>query len=76
MDTSVHNIAALFAQLGLDNSKEGIENFVKNSVIAPNVSIENAEFWNVAQASFLADSLQEDSDWSEIIDQLDIMLRN
>jgi hypothetical protein len=48
----------------------------KNSVIAPNVSIENAEFWNVAQASFLADSLQEDSDWSEIIDQLDIMLRN
>ncbi|GHB75983.1 hypothetical protein GCM10008107_26790 [Psychrosphaera saromensis] len=76
MDTSVHDITALFAQLGLDNTPAGIENFIKTSVIADGVAIENAEFWNVAQASFIADSLQEDSDWSEVIDQLDTMLRS
>lgn len=56
MDTSVHNITALFAQLGLETSPIGVEYFIKTNVIA--------------------DSLQQDSDWSEIIDQLDIMLRN
>ncbi len=75
MDTSVHNITSLFSQLGLDNSPSGIETFVKSHKIKADIGIEDAEFWNVSQASFIADSLHEDSDWSEVIDQLDIMLR-
>jgi hypothetical protein len=75
MDTSVHNMNTLFAQLGLDNTRSGIYHFVKSHKIQDDLTIDEAPFWNASQASFLLDSLQEDGDWSEIIDQLDAMLR-
>ncbi|MCT7655389.1 DUF2789 domain-containing protein [Oceanimonas sp. NS1] len=34
-----------------------------------------APFWSHAQASFLKEGLQEDSDWAEVIDQLNASLR-
>jgi hypothetical protein len=48
---------------------------VKSHKIQDDLTIDEAPFWNASQASFLLDSLQEDGDWSEIIDQLDAMLR-
>jgi len=75
MDTSIHNMAALFAQLGLDNKKSDIEDFINTNKIDKGVAIENASFWTKSQASFISESLKEDSDWSEVIDQLDILLR-
>ncbi len=76
MDRSNHNMQGLFAQLGLDDTRSGIYHFVKlHKIKEADVSIVEAEFWNASQSSFLADSLAEDGDWSEIIDQLDAMLR-
>lgn len=75
MDTSIHNIPALFAQLGLDNGKSNIEDFINTNKIDKGVSIENASFWTESQASFISESLKEDADWCEVIDQLDNLLR-
>ncbi len=75
MDTSLHTISNLFEQLGLDGSTSGITDFIKDHSIPAHVAINDAEFWNRSQASFIKDSLQEDGDWSEVVDQLDAMLR-
>lgn len=75
MDMSNHNMSGLFAQLGLDNTRSGIYHFVKANKIQADVPIVEADFWSASQASFISDSLEQDGDWSEIIDQLDAMLR-
>jgi len=75
MDTSKHDMIGLFDQLGLDSTRSGIYHFVKGHNIQADLTIDEAPFWNQSQANFLSDSIQEDGDWSEIIDQLDAMLR-
>jgi len=75
MDTSKHDMNGLFAQLGLDATRSGIYHFVKEHNIQADLTIDEAPFWSESQASFIADSIQEDGDWSEVIDQLDTMLR-
>ncbi len=76
MDTNLHNLTNLFAQLGLDNSTEGIDNFIKDHQINNSELLMKAPFWSTGQASFIKESLEQDSDWTEVIDQLDTMLRN
>jgi hypothetical protein len=39
------------------------------------IRIEEAQFWNTAQASLLKEELTEDSDWAEVIDRLNLALR-
>lgn len=76
MDRSKHDLAGLFAQLGLDDTRSGIYHFVKlHKIRQDDVLLAQAEFWSSSQASFIADELAQDGDWSEIIDQLDAMLR-
>jgi len=76
MDRSNHNMQGLFAQLGLDDTRSGIYHFIKAHKIQADITIAEADFWSSSQASFISDSLAEDGDWSEIIDQLDAMLRD
>ncbi|SFC84911.1 DUF2789 domain-containing protein [Pseudoalteromonas denitrificans] len=75
MDTNLHNLTNLFAQLGLANSKTEIDKFIASHQISNSVHISQASFWSSAQASFLTESLDQDGDWSEIIDQFDTLLR-
>lgn len=75
MDTSIHNMSALFQQLGLASSQHDIDLFIEHHKIAPNTPIEKACFWNPSQSTFIRESIEQDSDWSEIIDQLDALLR-
>lgn len=74
MDTSVPTLSTLFAQLGLDNSEHAIGHFVKAHKLAPGMAIQDAPFWNSAQASFLQESLRQDAQWCEIIDELNALL--
>lgn len=74
MDTSVPTLAALFAQLGLDNNSEAIKHFVQQHKLAPGMAIQDAPFWNSAQASFIRESLKQDAQWCEIIDELNTLL--
>ena len=76
MDSSIHNMPELFAQLGLPSHAAEIEAFIlKHKGVPPHVSLDQAEFWSSSQASFLRDALEQDSDWAEITDQLSALLR-
>ncbi|MBB1370543.1 MULTISPECIES: DUF2789 domain-containing protein [unclassified Pseudoalteromonas] len=75
MDTTKHDINTLFAQLGLPSSEAQIDAFIASHAIADTTLIQDAPFWDESQQHFLAESLAEDSDWSEVIDELDVRLR-
>ncbi|WP_214000290.1 DUF2789 domain-containing protein [Arsukibacterium sp.] len=75
MDTSQHNMSNLFMQLGLDNEPEAIKRFIGRHKLPAEVALADAPFWNQAQASFIRESLKEDADWAEIIDELNTQLR-
>ena len=76
MDTSNHNIETLFLQLGLSNSSRSIDNFVNNNHLPNNIPLEQAAFWSASQAQFIREAIEEDSDWAEVVDQLDAQLRH
>lgn len=76
MDRSSHTLSCLFAQLGLENSDTAIEKFIKDHKGLPaRISLSEADIWNVSQASFLREAIEQDSDWSEVVDSLDARLR-
>lgn len=77
MDRSTHNMNTLFAQLGLPNTDADVDRFIENHQLFTRIiPLSDATFWSVSQASFIRESLAEDSDWSELIDELDTRLRH
>lgn len=76
MEKPVHRFNELFAQLGLPCDAQGIRQFLaQHAPLAPEVSLPDAPCWTPAQADFLRDALQQDSDWAEVVDQLNQALR-
>ena len=75
MDTTKHTINTLFAQLGLPNADAQIDAFIASHSIADTTLLQDAPFWAEAQQHFIAESLAVDGDWSEVIDELDVRLR-
>jgi len=76
MDTSIHSLQTLFCQLGLADDEEQINAFIeKHGPLPLNIVISEANFWNESQAAFLAKSVEEDSDWCELVDELNCLLR-
>ncbi|BAP88805.1 putative uncharacterized protein [Burkholderiales bacterium GJ-E10] len=77
MESAIHRFHDLFAQLGLPNRPQDIHQFLMNhSPVAPDIELPNAPFWTPAQASFLREALEQDSNWSELVDQLSEALRS
>ncbi len=77
MDTSKHSMATLFAQLGLPSDADAIEQFIaSHRPLKPEQQLADAEFWNQGQAHFLREGIRDDSDWAEVIDELDARLRH
>ncbi|GAB3359523.1 MULTISPECIES: DUF2789 domain-containing protein [Giesbergeria] len=76
MENSVHRFHDLFAQLGLPADTEGISAFLAaHRPLDSHVSLADAPFWSSAQAAFLREALLQDSDWAELVDQLNGALR-
>lgn len=76
METQEHSLVSLFQQLGLGHTDKAIQAFINQHAGLPaNIELHNAKFWNSSQASFLQQSKVDDADWAEIVDQLDVMLR-
>ena len=76
MDTSIHTMQTLFCQLGLPGDEEQINAFIeKHSPLPRNIVLSEADFWNEAQAAFLTVAIEENSDWCELVDELDCLLR-
>ncbi|MEH8022286.1 DUF2789 domain-containing protein [Rheinheimera metallidurans] len=76
MEAPVHSIEALFKQLGLGGSSSEITHFViQHSPLHHSVKLHEADFWTESQAYCLKKMLDEDADWAEIADQLNVLLR-
>ena len=76
MENFEHTLSALFAQLGLDSAPEDIDKFIHtHRPIPDSVPLPDADCWTESQAAFLRESIGEDSDWAEMVDQLDSRLR-
>ncbi|OAI13901.1 hypothetical protein A1359_11590 [Methylomonas lenta] len=54
MDTSTRTMLRLFCQLGLAGGEKPL---------LRKIALSEADFWNEAQAAFLAEAVAEDSDW-------------
>lgn len=76
MDTSAHTLQTLFSQLGLPNNEASMRAFFSNNHLPQNIPLEQAAFWSAGQAQFIRESREEDSDWAEVVDQLDAILRH
>lgn len=75
MDTGNHELTGLFAQLGLDNSTQAINDFVLAHPLPEAVSLLEASFWSPSQAAFLRQSLAHDAEWADAVDTLAALLQ-
>ncbi|KAA0874120.1 DUF2789 domain-containing protein [Nitrincola tapanii] len=76
MDTSAHTMNLLFEQLGLPAEDEQIDLFIRNhKLFGSGIRLEDASFWTPSQSSFLQEAINCDSDWSEVVDELNTRLR-
>lgn len=76
MDTSSHTMQRLFDQLGLDSRDDAIAEFIRTHQLPDQGALDHASFWNPSQAQFIRESLGNDADWAEVVDQLDALLRH
>lgn len=70
MDTNPHNLPNLFKQLGLPGQATDIDAFIATHRLPQGTALADAAFWTPEQAAFLKQSLADDSDWSEVVDEL------
>lgn len=76
MEHSFHSFSELFKQLGLGSSHKEIEGFLREHAPLPTgILLSDAPFWSSTQAAFLREAREADSDWSEIVDALNVALR-
>lgn len=76
MESNIHSIANLFAQLGLPSDSAAIDAFIAAHAPLPHdVQLTDAPFWSPTQAAFLKSEIADDADWSAVIDTLDVQLR-
>ncbi len=77
MEIYQHGMPELFKQLGLGHSPKEIKEFVKNHRhTLDSAPLHKASFWTRSQSDFLKQAIEQDADWAEVVDQLDIMLRD
>lgn len=76
MDLHRHDMASLFAQLGLPSDEAAIDRFVdSHSPLPESLPLPEASFWTPAQAAFLREETLVDADWAPVIDALNRQLR-
>jgi hypothetical protein len=74
MESAFHSLENLFLQLGLSNDPAAIDEFIRQHKLESEQQIEEADFWSDAQAAFIKECLSDDSDWAEVVDQLNALL--
>lgn len=75
MENAFHTLTDLFRQLGLPDDPASIEDFVaRHRPLPAGVALAEAAFWNPSQAQFLAEEVNDDADWAELVDTLATLL--
>ena len=76
MSDLYHSLPSLFEQLGLGDTDQEIQDFIRQHAPLPDhIKLHEASFWRSSQANFLRQAKEEDADWAGIVDRLDVMLR-
>ena len=71
MPAPTTRFSLLFAQLGLLDDPANIATFLaQHTPLEPGLRLHEAPFWTPSQASFLRESLLQDSEWAVPADQL------
>lgn len=77
LDTSAHTQNTLFDQPGLPSSDKAIQQFITtHHPFSGDVALTETTLWPPAQSGFLREALENDSDRSEGVDELDTLLRH
>lgn len=77
MDRSSHTFSALFEQLGLPSDSASIEQFIRtHRLFSDDIPLHEASFWTESQAEFLREAISSDSDWAEVVDELNNSLHS
>lgn len=75
METPVHGLPQLFAQLGLASDTPAIDEFIAaHRPLANGMPLYRAAFWSPAQRDFLKSEILEDADWSAAVEELNLRL--
>ena len=64
----------LFAQLGLDNSDEAIEQFIADNQLDEETSLKEATFWSDSQRAFINEEWKKDAVWAITLVELNARL--
>jgi hypothetical protein len=76
METNLHTMNNLFAQLGLPAEPGAIDDFIaRHRPLDNDVALYRAPFWTNSQREFLKEEIIEDADWASVIDDLNGRLR-
>lgn len=76
METNLHTMNNLFAQLGLPSETGAIDDFIaRHRPLDNDVALYRAPFWTTSQREFLKEEIIEDADWASVIDDLNGRLR-
>jgi len=77
MDRSAHTMNALFEQLGMPGDDAYINQFIRtHTLFSQEVKLSEATFWTESQANFIRECLETDSDWCEVVDDLNTRLHS
>jgi len=73
----MYTLSELFAKLGLPNTASDMDAFIARYRPLPQAEpLASASCWNTEQADFLREARQPYSDWAEVVDELNCLLRD
>jgi hypothetical protein len=76
MESTFHRFSELFTQLGLSPRPTDIATFLQaHAPLAAGTRLEDAPCWSPAQARLLKEEILKDADWAEVVDHLNLALR-
>jgi len=77
MEQHRHSMNHLFAQLGQPSDTTAIAYFIAfHRPLARDTRLPDAKFWSPTQAAFLREAILNDSDWAEVVEQLNLALHD
>lgn len=75
METHLHTLSNLFAQLGLPSEPAAMDQFIAtHRPLDQGMALYRAPFWSASQRAFLKEEIIEDADWAGVIDELNARL--
>ena len=70
MSMNNRTLEELFEQLGLSSKKIHMERYIESHQLKPGSNLPDAIYWTQNQKALLIEAKADDSEWSEVVDQL------